>query len=74
MKNYVVLLCKNLKDETVEGLGSFCRMRVDGRSSIHRYHAAGKALLDSENAISNGHFIGYRVYRNSRPVADRFYP
>lgn len=73
MQNYVILLCKNLEGDAVEGLGSFCRMKVDGRSSIHRYHATGKALMDSENAVSNGYYIGYRVYRGGRPVAERVY-
>lgn len=70
MKNYVILLCRNLNGKVVEGMGSFTRFKLDGRMSLVNQVPIGYKLLERENGISNNYYIGFRIYQKNQMVME----
>lgn len=70
MKNYVILLTRNLNGKVVEGMGSFTIFKLDGRMSLVNQVPIGYKLLERENGISNNSFIGFRIYQKNQMVME----
>lgn len=70
MKNYVVLLTRDLNEKVVEGLGSFTRFKLDGRMSLVNQVPIGYKLLERENRIFNNRYIGFRIYQKNTMVME----
>lgn len=70
MKNYVILLTRNLNGEVVEGMGSFTIFKLDGRVSLVNQVPIGYKLLERENGISNNYYIGFRIYQKKTMVME----
>ena len=61
---YIILLTENLKQEIVDGLGSFAHRRVDGRLKMERVISQAKDVLKEENSLSFK-YVGFRLVRGS---------
>lgn len=70
MKNYVVLLCRDLTGKVVEGMGSYSRFKLDGRASLVNQVPIGYKLLERENSISNNYYTGFRIYQKNQMVME----
>jgi hypothetical protein len=62
MKVYVTLIEKNLIGKTVESLGSFSKLILDGRNSRDIWISDGMALLNKEKQLKPW-YIGFRIYK-----------
>lgn len=69
MKNYVVLLLRDLNGNVVEGMGTFSIFKLDGRKSLVNQVPYGYALLDRENKLRDM-YIGFRIYQKNQMVME----
>lgn len=69
MKNYVVLLCRNLNGKVVEGMGTFSIFKLDGRMSLVNQVPIGYRLLERENRLRDI-YIGFRIYQKKTMVME----
>ena len=70
MKNYVILLCRDLNGKVVEGLGSFSIFKLDGRVKLVNQVPIGYRLLERENGIKNDYYVGFRIYQRNQMVME----
>lgn len=69
MKNYVILLNRDLNGKVVEGMGSFSIFKLDGRMSLVNQVPIGYKLLERENRL-NKSYIGFRIYQRNQMVME----
>lgn len=69
MKNYVVLLLRDLNGNVVEGMGSFSILKLDGRVKLVNQVPIGHRLLERENRLRDM-YIGFRIYQKNQMVME----
>ena len=70
---YIQLYNKDLSGKVVEAMGSFSVLVVDGRVNLDNIINLGFELLEKENKISRGYYVGFKVHQGesfsrSKPI------